>query len=175
MALGLGFWMSTSPAHLPALARKYELLSDLRHERVGEPQKVLRPLAREFPGALRELDCLPLSSLELRLAAVRDAERGGTEECWIEWMLAYHESMRLALAIKERLRGVRHEDTECLQRIARELSAERKQSCSADFVARVARPPGGRLNRLVFALLEQQFGRPGVELERTLFPRLTRA
>jgi hypothetical protein len=160
---------------LPALARKYELLSDLRRQRVGDPHKALRPLASEFPGALRELDCLPLPVLERRLAAVNDAVRGGTPERWIEWMLAYHEAMRLALSIKERLRGARHEDAESHQRIARELSAERKQSCSADFVARVARPPGGRLNRLVFALLEQQFGRPGVELERTLFPRPVRA
>lgn len=163
--------MSVWSTRLPALARKYELLSELRRAKLPQPERALRPLAREFPGALRELDCLPLPLLDQRLAAVVDAAQGGAPEPWIEWMLAYHEQMRLALRAKARLGGAGPGDAQLIARVASELG----EPCSPAFVARVARPPRGRLNLLVFELLEQRFGRPRAELELALFPRLARA
>jgi hypothetical protein len=166
--------MSVSRTGLPALARKYRLLSDLRRGALASGE-VLRPLAREFPGALRELDSLPLGLLERRLEAVVEAEAGATPETWIQWMLAYHARMRLALAAKRRLRGAGPGNVGLMAQVANEVSLEHATVCEADFVARAARPPCGRLNRLVFELLEQELGHPRAELEQTLFPRQARA
>lgn len=167
--------MSASATRLPALARKYRLLSDLRRGALPPGRETLRPLAREFPGALRELDCLPLPLLERRLHAVLAAERGDTPEPWIRWMLAYHERMRLVLSAKARLGAAEKREPERLARVAREVALEFGAPCDAAFVARVARPPNGRLNLLVFELLEQELGEPRAELEKTLFPGLARA
>jgi hypothetical protein len=160
---------------LSALARKYRTLANLRRESQPSPNGLLRALAAEFPGALRELDCLPLSELERRLAAVTQAEAGGAAEPWIEWMLAYHQRMRLALHAKRRLRSAGPGRPELLARVADELGRELGSQCDADFVARVAVPPRGRLNLLVFELLEAELGQSRLELERTLFPRLRTA
>jgi hypothetical protein len=167
--------MSASTTGLPALARKYRVLSDLRRGVLPPARETLRPLACEFPGALRELDCLPLALLDGRLRAVLEAERGAAPEPWIDWMLAYHERMRLALSAKARLAGVEPSDPRQLTRLASELSLEFDAHCDESFVARVARPPRGRLNSLVFELLEQDLATPRAELEQALFPRLTRA
>jgi hypothetical protein len=160
---------------LLALARKYRLLSDLRRGALPPARETLLPLAREFPGALRELDILPLHLLDRRLHAVLDAERGATPEPWIEWMLAYHERMRLALRAKALLRGAGADDPTLIAQIESELRLEASAPCQAEFVARVARPPRGRLNSLVFETLEQELGLPPNELEQTLFPSKSRA
>lgn len=167
--------MSALTTGLPALARKYRVLSDLRRGVLPPARETLRPLAREFPGALRELDCLPLALLDRRLRAVLEAERGATPEPWIEWMLAYHERMRLALSAKALLAGAELGDPEQWARLASSLSLEFDAPCDAAFVARVARPPRGRLNSLVFELLEQDLAKPRAELEQALFPALARA
>lgn len=164
--------MDASRTRLLGLSRKYRVLRALRRGALATSE--MRPLAREFPGALRELDALPMALLEQRLRAVSEAERGGPSEPWIEWMLAYHERMRLALDAKQRLGGARPTDVERIEKVAAELSLEPSAKAGADFVARVSDPPGGRLNRLVFELLEQELGRPRAELEQILFPRKTR-
>ena len=101
--------MHLSRTRLHGLSRKYRVLSALRRGALA-PKEALRPLAHEFPGALRELDCLPMAELEARLHAVAAAERGEVPQPWIAWMLAYHERMRLALEAKQRLRGARASD-----------------------------------------------------------------
>lgn len=156
---------------LSALARKYRTLSELRRRLEPAASGTLRALAAEFPGALRELDCLPLGELDRRLAAVTRAEAGELVEPWIEWMLAYHQRMRLALRTKRRLRGAGPAQPELMARVADELGRERGAECDADFVARVAGPPRGRLNVLVFELLEAEFGQSRLDLESALFPR----
>lgn len=167
--------MSVSRNRLLALARKYRLLSELRRGVLPPAAETLRPLAREFPGALRELDILPLRLLDQRVQAIADAERGATPEPWIEWMLAYHDRMRLALSVKERLRGAGPSNSTLIAQIASELTWERAAPCSAEFVARVARPPRGRLNTLIFETLEAELGLPRNQLESALFPRQSRA
>jgi hypothetical protein len=165
--------MSVSRVRLLALARKYRLLSEWRRLAAAQPSEALRPLAREFPGALRELDCLPLALLEQRLQAVLDAGRGEAPEPWIPWMLAYHERMRLALSAKRLLAGAQP-SAQLLARVASQISFDLARPCAAEFVLRVAKPPRGRLNALVFELLEQELGEPRAELEQALFPRLSR-
>jgi hypothetical protein len=153
---------------LLALERKYRCLLELRGGAREPEGGVLRALASEFPGALRELDILPLATLERRLRTVAAAVAGAEPSPWVHWMLAYHRRMRLALAIKRKLGDARLEPGA----IARGAGAEFGEELEPEFVAKVARPPGGRLNRLVFELLEAEFGRSRVELESTLFPAL---
>lgn len=129
-----------------------------------------RALAREFPGALRELDCLPLDVLDLRLSVVTRAAEGGAIEQWVIWMVAYHRRMRVALAVKRRLAEVGRAETVDTAGIARWIWSELGETCDPDWVLSIARPPGGRLNRLVFGLLETELDRSSSELESTLFP-----
>jgi hypothetical protein len=165
--------MNLSRTRLLGLSRKYRVLSALRRG-VLAPKETLRPLAREFPGALRELDCLPLAELEARLRAVTAAEQGAVPEPWIAWMLCYHERMRVVLEVKQRLRGARPSDRAIVDEVASELARTSHTPADVGFVAQVSAPPGGRLNRLVFELLERELGCPRAKLEQTLFPRLRR-
>lgn len=162
--------MHLSRTRLLGLSRKYRTLAALRRGELS-PEATLRPLAQEFPGALRELDCLPMAALEQRLAAVDAAERGEPPEPWIAWMLAYHERMRLALEAKRRLRGARPGDLGRIATVTRELASAWAGPADPLFVARVSSPPGGRLNRLIFELLESELGSPRHRLEEALFPR----
>lgn len=164
--------MAVAHSLLAALGRKYRVLSELRRGVLHGEVRVLSSLAREFPGALRELECLPLDAIDRRGEAVRRAEQGFTPEPWIEWMLAYHRLMRLALAAKRRLRDARAPELEQATSIALELRGEYAETCEPVFVARVARPPGGRLNRLIFEELALALGRPSFEIEAVLFPEL---
>ncbi|MFZ5889720.1 MAG: hypothetical protein ACOY0T_01515 [Myxococcota bacterium] len=148
---------------LAGLARKYRALLALRSGEQAFDRQLLRKLAEEFPGALRELDALPLPELQQRLAAVRENE---TElPFWIEWMLGYHREMRLALAVRRSLAGVRRPSPELSDHVARAHGV----SCDAAFVRAVADPPGGRLNALVFARLAARFERSATEIEGRLF------
>jgi hypothetical protein len=156
-----------------SLARKYQTLCELRRDSAPFDPRLLRQLASEFPGALRELDGLPLAELDRRLAAARAAERGSQPEPWLGWMLAYHRRMRLCLRIKQRL-TLAADSGESAASLAGDVARELAEPCDAELVARVARPPRGRMNLLVFELLERELGRSKVELESALFPRLAR-
>lgn len=158
--------MARKGCSLADLARKYGELLGLRHGRVAFDVVALRRLSSEFPGALRELDALPLAELELRLGKV---ERAGQEtwalEPWIEWMLAYHDTMRLALDVRARLLGQRQPSPTQVEATLGALGGR----CDAAFVHAVMNPPRGRLNVLVFAQLGARFGRAPHEIEGRLF------
>ncbi|MBS2018440.1 MAG: hypothetical protein JST00_36585, partial [Deltaproteobacteria bacterium] len=74
--------------------------------REPDPRVAMTRLAREFPGALRELDELPLGSIEQRIAeldgAIGDATRIAR---WMRAMDAFHRHARGALAVKRWLAG----------------------------------------------------------------------
>lgn len=162
--------MSRSELH--ALARKYRALAELRRGVLAPEPPILRALAREFPGALRELECLPLDAVDSRLGAVLGAIQGEPVEPWIEWMVAYHQRMRLVLAVKRRLaeRSAARDFGGVVEHVFLEVG----ERCDAALLLAVAQPPAGRLNRLVFELLERELERPGAELEAALFPALDR-
>jgi hypothetical protein len=153
---------------LAALARKYLTLLALRRERAsGAPlpeRAVFKALADEFPGALHELDTLPMADLEARAAAVSEAAAQGRPEPWMEWMIGYHALFRTALAIKARVRRKGALDDARAQAIARDTGADEA------FVQAVAQPPAGRLNRVVLARLSATFGEPDQTIKRALFP-----
>jgi hypothetical protein len=158
-----------------ALLRKYRRLSDLRRARAGgEPppdKRVFRALAQEFPGALNELDTLPLAEIDRRIEALLLAEEGGAVARWIPWMDRYHALMRAALYVKIRVaRRPKLTDTEA-DALAARASRGAGSAVSADFVRAVQAPPNGRLNLVVFGALASAFGASADEIRGALFPR----
>lgn len=163
-----------SRSDLIALRRKYQTLGELRRSQydttAAEMRAPLRHLAREFPGALRELDSLPLDEIDRRESALGRAAESGTPEAWMEWMAAYHVTMRVALHI----RGRRAQRTEPATDEPWDLSAlswsERSLIFDAEFVEAVLYPPEGRVNRVVFKMLGSIFGESEPVIAEALFP-----
>ena len=154
------------------LAHKYARLGELREARArGEPipeRAVFRELASEFPGALRELDTLPLDEIAARHAALAAAAEGGTVEPWMEWLDGYHRTFRAALYVKPRVgRGA-------VSDLAARASERTGALVDEAFVRAVAEPPGGRLEPIVLGMLAARHGRPAEEIRRTLFPHSRR-
>lgn len=155
--------MSPSADELHALARKYRTLVALRARRDQQqahsvppplsdrtPAAVLRSLAREFPGSLRELDTLGAAELARRAARVEEAaEAGEATEPWMAWIARYHALMRSALAIRRGGAG---------------------SEPDAAFAAEVTAPPDGRLGIVVLRRLAREFAVPAKEIAATLFP-----
>ncbi len=157
---------------LAQLARKYRALGELRqgaHHAPAIPSG-LRELSREFPGALRELDMLPLDEIHRRAEALEAAARAGHAEPWMEWLCAYHAAMRAALHVKRRLAGARGIDGQSALELAREASRAAGYPCDSDFVHAVARPRAGRLNTVVFERIEADFGVRSGSIWQSLFP-----
>jgi hypothetical protein len=138
------------------LARKYAALVELRRRRDGggDPSGggALRALAAEFPGCLRELDTLGLPELERRaLVTAAASHDAGAREPWIEWIAAYHELMRAALALRDPARAG-------------------AVTVDAAFAAAVRAPPHGRLAVVVLRALSVRFAVPAATISATLFP-----
>ncbi|HWV37812.1 MAG TPA: hypothetical protein VN033_04970 [Vulgatibacter sp.] len=107
-----------SARRLDRLAWKYLQLTTLRArreelERAGawrfddvearDRKRAFRRIAREFPGALRELDSLPASALRRRAAAVERARAAPPDtprEPWIDLALDFHRIVRMILAVR---------------------------------------------------------------------------
>jgi hypothetical protein len=138
---------------LATLVDKYERMTALR-ARLGKgapgaaDRELLRALAKDFPGALRELETLETSELERRTLAARTAAAGGDAPDWLRWTAAYHALMRRALLLRA------------------------GQGDPLDELADAARAPRhGRLNVVVFEALARRFGAPVAVIWDTLFPR----
>ena len=179
---------------LAALARKYDVLADLRQRREAgagvAPRAELFALAREFPGALRELDTLPRAEIERRREALGAAIGGAPPAPWMTWLVAYHLTMRAALYVKGHLarsrrlatdRGALLGGTEnvvlrpdfsdtIVQRIAEDAARHSGLPIDGDFVRAVEKPPARRLNAAVFERLGRELGVPADAMWQTLFP-----
>jgi hypothetical protein len=161
----------SGPNALPALARKYATLVELRRRRDagGDPAGggALRALAAEFPGCLRELDTLGLPELERRARLTQTATASGEpREAWIGWIAAYHALMRAALAVRA--------PAEVSNAVGASLAdrATRAAGIPIDpaFIAAALRPPEGRLGIVVFRALAARFAVPASTISTTLFP-----
>lgn len=154
--------VDVSSDELERLALKYRTLLRLRREPRPDDRRVLRELAAEFPGALRELDQFPVAELERRAAA---AEIGvEAARC----MVRYHRLMRAVLAAKRALGRDRDPSGARLRSIAASLPAP--YTDDSELVRAAARPPSGRLTALVMARLARELGRATDELWQSLFP-----
>jgi hypothetical protein len=155
--------------HASSLARKYRALLALRaaHARDGAVAGVaeMRALAAEFPGALRELDTLPVDELRARVGALDAAAAGAPVEPWMAAMAGYHALMRAALAIR-RAGG----DAAATGAAVDALREATGIALDGGDLAAIARPPRGRLGVYVFARLGATLGRAPDELWQSLFP-----
>lgn len=126
-----------------------------------DPRDAMTRLAREFPGALRELDELPLATIGERIAEL-DAAIGDATRItgWMRAMVAFHRRARGALAVKRWLAGRPITGT-TRDELARDLaSLEHGEDARAwlDAIDAVRRPPRGRVMDLVYARVADELG-----------------
>lgn len=152
------------------LARKYRKLLRLRDGLIAFDALELRALAREFPGALRELDALPREELVRRRELAEGSHRSETAlDPLVDWMRTYHETMRLALSLRARLGRERAPAAHVVEDLVAAGTSALDGRCDVDFVSGVASPPRGRLNALVFARMAERFGERPAAIEARLF------
>jgi hypothetical protein len=144
-----------TPQVLQGLVDKYERLLRLRTEPTEvAPRDELRSLARQFPGALRELDRLALETIEIRLRALRRVLANATEpETWMCLQASYHGYMRATLRIKRWSRGWPQEPAAALLAFTAKYVPAPDEPGLAYFdeelLVKIRKPPAGRLNPLV--------------------------
>jgi hypothetical protein len=156
---------------LRALRDKYERMLRLRllHMRAKaepdfvepDPRAAMAELARAFPGALREIDDLPLEVIRARIteiaAAETDPERAAS---WMNAHVSFHRLARGALLVKRWLGG-RSLDAALAATFGATLavmSAADREDASAwarDLEA-IATPPRGRVMDLVYERLARE-------------------
>lgn len=136
----------------------------------GDPRERMRALAARFPGALREIDELPLATIEARIAELDEVLRTEREAPpWALGLADYHAWMRAALAIR-REAGVERDRDRALAWIEAQPAAgtpsreELREALDA-----MLRPPDGRLNRWLFERLAQREGVSCEAIEARLF------
>lgn len=129
-----------------ALLEKYVEMLALRtldaEDALADPKPRMRALATRFPGALREIDELPLETIQSRIRSLEKTtqERGEPAE-WMLAMARFHDAMREVLAIK-RIIG-RRKLTPALRKKAERIA-------KGWAIERISKPPNGRLVDLVF-------------------------
>ncbi len=162
---------------LEDLHAKYVELVALRTNALEDaPMRArMRDLAARFPGSLRELDLLPIETLQDRLGAVAAALNDGASEPWMEVLSRYHAGMRLALSLrrdvpertlkaarvwlhKHALEGVEAEDPARAPGVVDPVLGAALPPLDDESLAALLRPPGGRLHRAVVAWLARGAG-----------------
>ncbi len=165
---------------LDALTRKYRTLRALRDARAqgGDvaPADVLRALAAEFPGALRELDVLDGDTLTARAeGTARALEDPARVEPWMHWMVAFHRTLAAALALRRAMGTRRAVTASRMAALVARATEVAHHPMDEAFVRAVARPEGGRLVGAVYAQLAARFAVDEGTLRGVLVPDGRRA
>lgn len=155
---------------LRALRDKYERMLQLRllHDRARsepdfvepDPRRALAELARVFPGALREIDELPIEVIRARIEALVAAESDASRVApWMTVIARFHALARGALAMKRWLAGraLTPELTMQLEAVITAMPVHEALEWRDDLAA-VAKPPRGRVMDLVYAKLARELG-----------------
>ncbi len=143
---------------LAELRSKYEEMLRLRLAAdagaSGDPRRAMAALASQFPGALREIDDLPLDAIRERASELRAAEDGGKIAPWMTATHLFHTLTRGALCAKRWLAGRKSIDAAMLEAFDREADAlcwtDDARAWRNDLVT-LASPPRGRVTELVYA------------------------
>lgn len=117
----------------------------------------MRTLAERFPGALREIDELPLETIHARIDALSRGERPG----WARTLVSFHAWMRVALRIKRRFGrdAGSAEVHEWLAHAHRPSSGEPPlEEIDLSAIESILRPPGGRVSRWVLERIARDRG-----------------
>lgn len=170
---------------LRALRDKYERMLALRlaHARARsdegfdepDPRPEMARLAEEFPGALREIDTLPLELIVARIDALTIAERQASRvETWMVAQTTFHRHARGVLVTKRWLAG-RKTITPAVRaaftRALRTMPRARDAGLSAAELEAIASPPRGRLMDLVHARVARALGLSEAEARALVFTR----
>jgi hypothetical protein len=177
---------------IAVLREKYREIKRLRvvdaeHVASGhahDPKPEMAALARKFPGALRELDELPMEQIDERLAALDEALALNCVPDWAALQVAYHGTYRFALRIKRlsARRGALDDEAlaRAIQRLLEQAASERTaaepdEPRLADFDAAalhaILRPEGGRLHLWVLRHVAHGLGVAPAAVSQALFAR----
>lgn len=163
--------LACDPRLLRALCGKYEKLCELRQRQSDvAPRAELVALAAAFPGALRELDCLPWEELERRSAALHAVVAGTARaERWMVLQIGYHGFMRAVLRIRRLLlEGARQDQQQPLE-YSPALDEPPLERFDAEALAAIRNPPRGRLNPWVVAQVARDHAVPETCIENALW------
>lgn len=170
--------MSQPASHEPlsGLLDKYRRLLHLRScPEAAPPRAELRALALAYPGALRELDRLPLGAIESRLSELeRTCARGAPPELWMRLQISYHGYMRAALRIKRWSRQWPDDAVTAALELARRYVPAADEPLLEHLdpatLHTICTPPQGRLNPVVLAAVARLHGVQPDQVQRALFP-----
>lgn len=159
------------------LCDKYRALHALRVNKTElAPKAELAALAARFPGALRELDGLPLAVIERRLASLRAVLAGSAQvERWMTLQIAYHGCMRAVLRLRRALLASAERNfadpLACLERHAYMPAADEPGASwfSQSVLQHVVSPPRGRLNPWVLAQVARDHAVTAQDVSDALF------
>lgn len=165
-------WVDVHLEALDALLDKYRRMRAMREAHLrGEDHAAparMRALAAEYPGALREIDRLPMRVIDERLRALEAARGGGPIPDWAPPLAAFHGWMRAMLRLKRAMR--RSRDLDAARRWLRDHHApagfEPSLAQLEAALPTLLDPPDGRMARAVLAHVAE--GDAGA-LERRLF------
>lgn len=164
------------PSALMALRDKYRELLRLRQEAMRcpevDPRPALRKLSERFPGALREIDQLPLSSIQERLSVLDQVCDGGLEPPdWARYFVSYHGWMRASLRLKRICRGLALPSAVELAEQQYEPAGDEPgwERIGKKGLACILKPPGGRLNPWIFERVAEEHDITAEEVWRALF------
>jgi hypothetical protein len=168
-------------ATVRALRDKYREIKRLRDEDAAglavAPRAAMAELARRFPGALRELDELPMNEIERRLSAIEAVVAGrAAAPPWVSLQVGYHGWMRAVLRVKRIAAGRRATQA---GEVLRELSAcyvpevdePPLSAFDAAVLAKILEPEEGRLNPWVYGRVAEEHGVDPDTVRRALFVR----
>jgi len=142
-------------------------------------------IAALFPGALRELESTPSRILELKATVVqRELDeirkrpgRKSPSRYWIAVVLDYHAVLREALEAKRWLAENLKRGEKITPQVVRAYQVWRKdlppgpshEEGDASYLMRVQRPPGGRIQSMVWRHLEDRHGLSRRSLQQAVF------
>lgn len=163
---------------LIALREKYQRMLEMRRLHASdtphEPRPLMRDLATRFPGALREIDELPLPLIELRIEELDQVIDNGLPPMkWMLWMAEYHGHLRAVLRIKRM--GLPATDIPSALRLLRSQYVAANDEpplefFDADTLLMVLKPRAGRLNPWLLSLIAARHFVQVGDVEATLFP-----
>lgn len=117
----------------------------------------MRALAARFPGALREIDTLPIDVIERRIAVLE----AGARPAWAQTLVAYHGWMRVVLRIKREHGRDAHPSTviEWLRAHHRPSPDEPSlEELDVETITALLRPPSGRITNWVLERIARARG-----------------
>jgi len=183
---------------IAVLRQKYREIKRLRmtdasHGASGQahdPKREMAALARRFPGALRELDELPMERIDARLAELDAALDSGCVPEWAALQVGYHGTYRFALRIKRRAAQRGRLDDAAIDRAVAQLltdaateglgvepneraELDEPSLCELDAseLRAILRPAGGRLHGWVLNQVARRAAVSPGEVSQALFLR----